>query len=277
MALIHGTNFNDNNTRQGIFPFDAVYAQINGTSSADTIYGLAGDDIILGGSGNDVMFGDRSSTTRMSVGFHGKDVMRGGAGNDSIYGDSGDDALYGEADNDRLYGGDGNDRLYGGSNTSSGIDRLYGEAGNDILVGDDSEWSGGTDHLYGGSGNDQLFGRAGNDLLQGQSSSNWGSRLEKDALTGGLGSDTFRVAGLYKHGGDNDYAHIKDWNQGGSQDKLDTTDANVALFQIDANTFKVYQITPALLGGLNQELVAIVDSSVLTNQALSNNIMGNIV
>ena len=277
MALIHGTNFSDNNTRQGIWPFEATYSQINGTSSADTIYGLAGDDIVFGGSGNDVMYGDRSSSTTTAVGFQGKDFMYGGAGDDTIYGDGGDDMLYGEADNDLLYGGAGNDQLFGGNNSGGGIDRLYGDEGNDRLVGDDSETVGGTDYLYGGSGNDELFGKAGNDLLQGQSSSSLGSIFERDYLTGGLGSDTFRVAGLYKHGGDNDYAHIRDWNYGGNQDKLDVTDSNVVLFQIDANTFNVYQTSPGFLGGLNQELVAIVDSGVLTNQALKENILSNLV
>lgn len=278
MALIHGTNFNDNNTRQGIWPYDALYREINGGNSADTIYGLAGHDIIDGGSGNDVMYGDRSSIGTvpgglLSVGIQGYDRMRGGAGNDRIYGDGGNDELYGQADSDMLYGGSGNDTMWGGS----GADQLWGESGNDSLIGDDDETSGGIDHLYGGSGNDTLYGRAGNDLLQGQSSSNLGSAFEKDTLIGGLGSDTFKVAGLYKSGGNNDYAHIKDWNQGGSQDRLDTTDTNVVLFQVDADTFKVYQSAPALLGGLSQELVAIVDSNVLKDQALRNNIMSNLI
>lgn len=273
MALIHGTNFSDNNTRQGIWPFDAVYDQINGTGSADTIYGLAGKDIVYGGGGNDVIYGDRSSSTRASVGLQETDRLYGGAGNDRIYGDGGNDYLYGEAGNDALYGGTGHDYLYGGA----GVDYLYGDDGNDVLYGDDSETSGGTDFLYGGSGNDSLFGRAGNDVLQGQTASSLTSAFEKDSLTGGLGSDTFKVAGLYRHGGDFDYAHIKDWNAGGSQDRLDTIDSNVTLFQVDANTFKVYQSAPSVLGGLSQELVALVDSNVLSGQALRENIMSNLV
>ena len=246
MATIHGTNFHDNNTRQGIWPFDAVYAQKDGTSSSDTMYGYAGNDILLGNGGDDVMYGDRSSSSVTAVGFHGSDTMFGGAGNDTIHGDGGNDYLDGGADNDALYGGIGNDRLIGGA----GIDRLYGDAGNDILDGG-----------------------AGNDFLQGQGTSDLLSAFEIDRLTGGLGSDTFKVGGLYKSGGDLDYARITDWHQGSTQDRLDVADHNnIQLFQVDANTFKVFQVAPGGLGGLSSELVAIIDSNVFVNDALKNSI-----
>jgi Ca2+-binding RTX toxin-like protein len=279
MAILHGSNNNENNTRQGFWPFDVFISQLDGSGSDDEIYGLAGDDIILGNAGDDVIYGDRSSSSRASIGFHGRDTLRGGSGNDVIHGDGGDDQLYGEADNDQLFGGDGNDRLYGGSN-SGGIDRLFGDAGNDLLYGDDSETVGGTDHLFGGSGDDKLYGRAGNDLLQGQSSSSLLSVFEKDELTGGLGTDTFVVSGLYRHGGNNDYAAIKDWNQGGAQDRLDVANPNaVQIFAVDSNTFNVYQVTEVggFFGGTSSELVARIDSNVLSGQALFDNISANLV
>jgi Ca2+-binding RTX toxin-like protein len=280
MATFHGSNNSENNTRQGIWPFDVFVPQIEGSGSDDVIYSYAGDDIVLGGGGNDVIYGDRSSASRTSVGFHGSDTLKGGSGNDVIHGDGGDDRLYGETDNDTLYGGDGNDKLYGGNNSGGGVDALYGDAGDDILYGDDSETTGGADILIGGSGNDQLFGRAGNDILQGQSSSSLLSLLERDELTGGLGSDTFRVAGLYSHGRNNDYAMIMDWNQGGAQDKLDVSNPNaIQLFSVDSNTFNVYQVSEVggLIGGTSSELVARIDSNTLSGQSLFNNIMANLI
>jgi Ca2+-binding RTX toxin-like protein len=205
MATIHGTNFNDNDTLQ--FPLGFVKKVGNSLSltSSDTLYGYAGDDIIEGDGGNDVIYGDRSSSSFTSLGLHGNDLIYGGSGNDRLYGDGGNDRLYGGADNDILDGGDGNDQLFGGTNSAGGTDQLFGGSGNDTLYGDDSETIGGVDLLFGGSGDDKLFGRAGNDRLQGQSSSTSLSMFEKDELTGGAGSDTFVVSGLYQNGGSNDF------------------------------------------------------------------------
>lgn len=91
-----------------------------GTSSADTIDGLAGNDSIGGNGGND--------------------VLRGGAGDDTISGNTGNDTIYGDAGTDVLNGGTGDDSLYGGAgrdtftfSASFGDDTI-----NDFTVGFDS-------------------------------------------------------------------------------------------------------------------------------------------
>ncbi len=274
MATIHGTNFSDNNTRQGIPFFETLIPEINRRSQTtrDDIYGLAGSDIIKAGSGSDVIYGDRSSSQQTAVGLQGNDRIYAGGGNDTVYGDGGNDLLYGESGNDNLYGGTGNDRLFGGA----GADVLQGDSGNDVLYGDDSDTStaGGNDTLIGGVGNDHLFGRYGQDVLQGQSSSSLLTAFEKDVLTGGTGQDTFVVADLYRHGGLNDYAHITDWAAGGVRDRLDVADpGNITLSQVDSNTFEVFQATrtSTLLGfgdPISNELVARIDSSTLINAGL---------
>jgi len=318
MARIHGTNFNDNNTRQGIPFFETMVSEINRRSQTtrDDIYGLAGSDIIRAGSGSDVIYGDRSSSERQSVGFHGNDLVYAGGGNDTIYGEGGNDKLYGESGSDFLYGGSGEDSLYGGSdsdilygesgrdelNGGTGIDHLYGGddndtlyggadsdhleggSGDDTLYGDDTSTASGgdsgRDYLYGGAGNDILIGRYGEDTLQGQSSSSLLSAFEKDVLTGGIGRDTFVVANLYRHGGNNDYAHITDWGAGGTGDRLDVLNpSNVQLFAVDSNTFNVYQLTETggLFGGIQSELVARIDSSTLSGTALENSINAGLI
>lgn len=58
MATIIGTHSNDNNTVQGVWPFQQFYRQLTGGSDWDTIYGMGGSDIIAGNEGNDKLFGD---------------------------------------------------------------------------------------------------------------------------------------------------------------------------------------------------------------------------
>ncbi|QHU99091.1 calcium-binding protein [Synechocystis sp. CACIAM 05] len=72
MALINGTNSNDNNTFNGpLFPFFFKRALI-GTGANDTIKGLAGNDILAGQAGDDSLDGGS-----------GADTMFGGLGNDT--------------------------------------------------------------------------------------------------------------------------------------------------------------------------------------------------
>jgi Ca2+-binding RTX toxin-like protein len=320
MATIHGTNFSDNNTRQGIPFFQTLIPEINRRSrtTRDDIYGLAGSDIIKAGSGSDVIYGDRSSSEQTAVGLQGNDLIYAGGGNDTVYGDGGNDRIFGESGNDKLYGGDGQDSLYGGNGNDklygdggndllegqsgndnlyggdgndrlfggAGADELRGDSGNDVLYGDDSNTStsGGNDTLIGGAGNDQLFGRYGEDSLKGQSSSSLLSAFEKDVLTGGAGQDTFVVADLYRHGGLNDYAHITDWAAGGVNDRLDVAPGIITLFQVDSNTFEVFQATrtSTLLGfgdPISNELVARIDSgsSTLINADLEASIRAGLI
>ena len=78
-------------------------SKVIGTTSNETLYGMAGNDVITGNGG-----------TR-----------------DNLYGYGGDDVLTTLEGNDNLYGGVGNDTL----NAGAGNDYLYGENGTDIVTG----------------------------------------------------------------------------------------------------------------------------------------------
>lgn len=101
---------------------------LNGTNTADKVYGGGGDDQIWG---------------------HG--------GNDQIYGEAGNDTIYGGAGGDLIFGGDGNDTIYAGTmidDVGDGLNyHLNGGAGNDAIYGD--------------SDGDELSGRMGADFLRG--------------------------------------------------------------------------------------------------------------
>jgi len=146
---------------------------VNGTTNADTIFGVAGySDVIYGNGGNDTLNASQNSP------FFATDYLFGGAGNDSLYGGVSSDFLRGDADDDLLFGGGGADEFWGGL----GNDVLLGGAGNDIFhfaVGD------GADFISGGGGSDTLeFGsnglghpltasRSGNDLKFSYSASDY--------------------------------------------------------------------------------------------------------
>ena len=154
MAIIKGTQFNDNNTVNG----GKLRPSLVGTNQVDSIYGYAGNDILSGLGGNDYLYG--------------------GAKNDYLYGGADHDVLDGGADNDVLHGGPGNDTLYG----RAGFDYLVGGPGNDRLIGGTLD-----DALLGGTGNDILFGGTGKDILTGYGF----GQNEFDTLTGGMEKDTF--------------------------------------------------------------------------------------
>lgn len=100
---------------------------VNGTASADELFGYAGNDTIKG--------------------FGSGDLLNGGLGNDKIYGGKGSDVISGGAGRDALFGG-------------NGLDDLLGQNGNDRLFG-----GGGADILNGGKGNDTLHGNKGTDTF----------------------------------------------------------------------------------------------------------------
>lgn len=193
MAIINGTNFNDNNTNQFNGFFFEFFPQLDGTNGNDTISGFNGNDILDGGAGadnmnggdqNDTYFVDdlgdiaaesfndviggvdtvNSSVTHTlgsgieNLNLTGAAVIDGtGNGNkNNIKGNSADNILRGLGGNDTLDGLDGNDRLSG----DAGNDSLSGGNGNDILTG-----GGGNDILRGGNGDDVLAGGLGNDTL----------------------------------------------------------------------------------------------------------------
>lgn len=144
--------------------------QLNGSSIADSIDGLAGNDRIRGYGGDDEITGGLGAD--YIYGESGADTILGGGGDDVLFGNGDNDILHGEADNDFLIGGDGNDILNGGS----GNDGLLGGTGNDVLFGED-----GADWLIGDAGDDLLFGDNGNDILVGGEGN--------DVLAGGEGDD----------------------------------------------------------------------------------------
>ena len=187
---------------------------LTGTNENDTIFGRDGNDILSGDLGDDLVFGEQGND--FLSGNDGSDRLFGGDGIDVLNGDNGDDSLFGENGNDNLYGDDGNDRLIGGFGddyigAGSGNDSLYGEDGNDTLIG-----SFGNDFLYGGAGDDLIEG-AGFANLPRSNSDGFG---EIDVLTGGQGSDTFKLWSTTGYNGrrtsyssnNSDYALITDFN-----------------------------------------------------------------
>lgn len=190
---LSGVSFN----AQGLTfaPAADVAITINGTTSADFIFGSEGADIVFGDNGDDVLKGGG-----------GKDKLFGGIGNDQLLGGDGDDLIDGGIGNDTIAGGAGNDTVsyaslvrsdgltvgvtvdlqisgiaqstgLGGNDTLASIQSLVGTQYNDFLYG-----SAGANGLYGGKGSDQIYGQSGADLLRGADGN--------DALFGGDGFDT---------------------------------------------------------------------------------------
>lgn len=173
---------------------------INGTNSANTLVGTAGDDLIAGYVGNDKLDGGQ-----------GHDGLHGGVGDDSLTGGDGNDTLVGYIGKDTLVGGLGDDAYYLDDSDAlvneaagAGVDTvIYGPVkytpvteytlrdnfenltlleGSAALVGNgnglanqltgnqlDNTLNGyaGVDTLIGGDGNDKLDGGSGADNMQG--------------------------------------------------------------------------------------------------------------
>lgn len=156
---------------------------ITGGKRGDEINGRGGDDELFGGDGRD----------RISGGA-GNDDIRSGNGNDVVRGGGGDDRIMeyeslvgAKTGRDKLFGGGGNDRIL----ASNGNDRLFGGKGDDELDGGD-----GNDKLFGGAGSDELLGGGGDNILRGGKGDDflYSSAFGSETLTGGPGSDTFRIA-----------------------------------------------------------------------------------
>jgi serralysin len=203
MAVIIGTDGNDN------YP---ASTELKGTNLADQMYGLAGDDelvgfdgddLLEGGPGADVLWGTdgfdtasyKGSTAGVSVNLRDFPVEGGHAAGDVLHEIEG---VVGSAYGDFLLGGDGRNVFRGGT----GNDRLLGGAGNDRLEG-----GGGNDVLNGGAGNDELLGGDGSDtadffygekIVRGETYAGVGvvADLAAGTATGGdlVGSD--RLAGI---------------------------------------------------------------------------------
>jgi Ca2+-binding RTX toxin-like protein len=170
--------------------------EILGTS-ADRVFGGAGDDRILTSGGNDIVDGG-SGDNYIDAGS-GNNEVTAGTGNDAIYTGAGSDTIDAGSGNDVISGGAGTDTaIYSsaiagvsidlgitsaqdtggaGTDTLSGIENLVGSAFDDTLTGSST-----INVLTGGAGMDILDGGAGNDSLIGGTGD--------DALIGGVGNDT---------------------------------------------------------------------------------------
>ena len=225
MAIINGTNFNDNNTVNGVpFVFRPALSGVVDPSpffpfpdQPDTINGLAGNDILNALGTNDTLNGGA-----------GDDILNGNGGNDTLNGGTGNDRLNGGLGSDTMNGGLGNDTyvvnsaadvvndpnilqpfplppISGGVDTvessisytlGSTIENLTltgfgaingtGNALNNIING-----NGSNNVLSGLGGNDTLNGGLGNDTLNGGDGNDiLNGSAGNDVLNGGNGNDT---------------------------------------------------------------------------------------
>jgi Ca2+-binding RTX toxin-like protein len=149
-------------------PLEALLDQdvweVNGTASANLIFGHAKNDILRGNGGNDFMSGGGGDDN--IDGGTDNDNMDGGAGNDTLFGDSGNDVVNGGTGNDLVMGGRGNDTVDGGD----GNDDLWGHEDSNIIrggSGDDTFHSfvNGINDVNGNSGNDRYVLGAGADTI----------------------------------------------------------------------------------------------------------------
>ncbi|WP_297324108.1 calcium-binding protein [Nitrosomonas sp.] len=256
MAIVNGTNFNDNNTLQFNGVILQFFPQLDGTNGNDIISGFLGTDILLGFNGNDTLDGGA-----------GADNMNGGDQNDTYFVDDlGDIAA--ESFNDALGGVDtvnssvthtlgfGIEHLNltgaavingtgnGNSNNITGnsaANTVRGLGGNDTLAG-----LGGNDQLFGGSGNDTLIGDDGNDILRGEAGNDIlrGGNGD-DILAGGLGNDTL-FAGL---GATDHYLFDTTLNSATNVDTISGFFAPVDTIRLDNDIFTSFGLPGAIAAG----------------------------
>lgn len=91
MALINGTNGNDNNTFAGLFDFRPALIGSIDLSLSPPFVDSDIDDVINGKAGNDIL-----------VGLGGDDILDGGTGADIMFGGSGDDTYYVDNTGDKV-------------------------------------------------------------------------------------------------------------------------------------------------------------------------------
>jgi len=242
--------------------------ELNGGDGNDSLSGGAGYDYLYGGAGNDTLDGGSGesweqdhanyydATSAVNVNL-GAGFATGGAGTDTLIGieavngSAYNDTLTGDGNHNYLYGGDGSDNLSGGD----GDDGLQGGSGNDRLDG-----GAGTDYAYfwsqtgavtvnlslgtasGGDGADTLigienvYGSEFADTLIGDASGNWlGGEQGNDTLTGGAGSDTFRVD--YNGSYDTSVDTVTDFVAGVGGDKIYLHTWNFTNFSGSSNPF----------------------------------------
>ncbi|MEI4473073.1 M10 family metallopeptidase C-terminal domain-containing protein [Frigidibacter sp. MR17.24] len=163
---------------------------IRGGAGNDRVWGDLGRDRVMLGLGND-RYEDRDGTDVTSAdivwGFAGNDTILCAAGNDTIYGEDGEDSLEGGIGNDQIWGGNGFDTILGGDGNDTvgggnGRDLIFLGAGNDLCYDSPQDDPKGNDSIYGGDGNDTILARGGADRIWGEAGN--------DSLEGGAGADT---------------------------------------------------------------------------------------
>ena len=256
MAIVNGTNFNDNNTFQFNGAFFQFFPQLDGTNGNDSIFGFNGTDILRGLDGNDLLNGGA-----------GADNMDGGDQNDTYIVDNVGD-IVGEAFNDAIGGvdtvnstvthtlsfaienlnlqgaavingtGNGNNNNINGNSAANiirglgGNDNLLGRGCNDTLSG-----GAGNDIVDGAEGNDVLRGDAGNDILRGGNGD--------DILAGGLGNDAL-FAGL---GATDHYVFDTTLNSVTNVDSITGFFSPVDTIRLDNDIFTSFAIPGAIAAG----------------------------
>jgi hypothetical protein len=173
---------------------------VDGTASAENLYGTRADDIISGEAGGD--------------------FLRDGMGDDFVYGGDGDDLVYADLGDDFYFGGSGNDQIsfqfidvqsnteydqntlgvrfdlsrigaqnlgYLGRDSFYSFEHVAGSYGDDTLFG-----NAGANAINGLVGNDRIDGRAGADIIAGSDGA--------DRMTGGMGADNIDCGNLGNDG-----------------------------------------------------------------------------
>jgi Ca2+-binding RTX toxin-like protein len=179
-----------------------VAVNLTGTSGNDLLHGGALGDTLSGGLGNDTLDGDM-----------GDDIIDGGPGDDHLDGGTTFRPVFGRyrEGNDTLSGGEGNDTLL----SWMGSDVLDGGPGNDELIIGDA-------HHFAREGDSvRADGGDGNDLI---TVDLYDTRDMQVQLTGGAGSDTFKIANRVDNSAPQAYDNvitITDFQAGTGGDQLD--------------------------------------------------------
>ncbi|MEQ1740520.1 MAG: calcium-binding protein, partial [Methyloglobulus sp.] len=169
MAIINGTNLNDNDTFQfNPFPFLQFFAKLDGTNLDDSISGFGGNDILNGFNGNDVLNGGADA-----------DTMNGGDGNDTYFVDNvGDVILNTTTFNPNL--GEVNDFLGGVDTVNSFISYTLGASLENLNLTGFAAING-----TGNIKNNVINGNSASNVLDGGAGA--------DTMNAGDGSDTYFV------------------------------------------------------------------------------------
>ncbi len=217
---------NDNDTLYGGAGNDTLFGKYEHppyspiSDGSNYLYGGSGNDSLNGSRGNDYLYGGNGNDILVDY-TNGNDYLNGGLGADFMNGGNGNDTYIVNAPGDSI---DEDYFTYGGIDTvyssvsysmysASGVENIYltgtsaisgwGNPNNNFISGNSAnnllDGYGGYDTLVGGEGNDTLVGFV----------YDWYT----DALSGGIGADTFTIGGLEVHSSGNGYAVINDFQR----------------------------------------------------------------